>query len=168
MQAVPPNWRKNRPWGRLIDCNACFTKGLYVHDCHSGGMYKRVKRLLTPLSLFSSSWRNLKYVTSLHAFTRKIYARIRIVYEAPYSFQTKGYLNLKKLFFCTINCFLLYKRVILTHNRYSSCYHDNMTSPSIAINQKSRLSGQITTVTYLFYCRKYIVMKFWIFFESYL
>jgi hypothetical protein len=28
------------------------------------------------------------------------------------------------------------------------------------INQKSRLSGQITTVTYLFYCRKYIVMKF--------
>jgi hypothetical protein len=36
------------------------------------------------------------------------------------------------------------------------------------INQKSRCSGQITTVTYLFYCRKYIVMKFKIFFESYL
>jgi hypothetical protein len=70
---------------------------------------------------------------------------------APYSFQnmllfqTKTYLinlNLKKLIFCTSQCFLLYKRVILTHNRYSSRYHDNMTSPSIlAISTKKAVLG---------------------------
>jgi hypothetical protein len=60
-----------------------------------------------------------------------------------------------------MHCFVLYKKVILTHNRYFSCYHDNMTTIYMAyFNQKSPLSGQITTTTYLFYCRKYIVMKF--------
>ena len=73
--------------------------------------------------------------------------------EAPYSFQymsvfkTKSYLNLKsylKLIFCTSHCFLLYKRVILTHNRYSPCYHDNMTSPSIwpISTKKAVLAGK--------------------------
>jgi hypothetical protein len=62
--------------------------------------------------------------------------------QATYSFQyisvfwTKSYLNLKKLIFCTsqqaiVLKNLLYKKVILTHNRYSSRYHDNMTLPSI-------------------------------------
>jgi hypothetical protein len=87
--------------------------------------------------------------------------------EAPYSFQymsvfkTKSYLNLKsylKLIFCTSHCFLLHKRVILTHNRYSPCYHD-VTIYMAYINQKSHLSGQISMVTCFFYCRKYIVLK---------
>jgi hypothetical protein len=83
-------------------------------------------------------------------------------------FKLKAIWIYKKLIFCTSHCFLLCKRVILTQSLLLMLpWQHDVTIYMAYINQKSRISGQITTMTHLFYRRKYIAMTFWIFIKSY-